>query len=486
MMGNKQDDQAGLFVTYKDVPRSAGHPFYEALETLLRDNGFDRFVERECDRFYSGLGRPSLAPGIYFRCLFIGYFEGIGSERGIAWRVADSLSLREFLGLGMTLAPPDHSTISRTRRRLDEEVHHGVFNWVLTLLAREGLVKGKTIGVDGTTLEANAALRTLVKRDDGQSYQDFIVDLAKAEGIEEPTHEDIARIDRKRKKKGSNETWVNPHEPDAQISKMKDGGTDMAHKVEHAVDLDTGAIVGVTLHGGTTHDTKSLEATLEMASTNLGDVQRALEAERGDDDDDNDDDTKPRPAVADRIEVVVADKGYHSNQTLCDLDESEILSYIAEPNRGKRNWEGKEIEQKLTEENRDRTKGEYGKELMRRRGEFLERPFAHAYETGGMRRTHLRGHENILKRLAIHVAGVNLGLLMRTIMGVGTPRSLQGRLAAFLLLVAAALTTVLARFWAEIACLTQASTWTAARPSGAWATDSAAAFGARGPFTTGC
>lgn len=441
MMGNKQDDQAGLFVIYKDVPRSGGHPFYEALETILRDNGFDRFVERECERFYSGLGRPSLAPGVYFRCMFIGYFEGIDSERGIAWRVADSLSLREFLGLGMTMTPPEHSTISRTRRRLDAEVHHRVFTWVLTLLAREGLVKGKTIGVDGTTLEANAALRTLVKRDDGQAYQDFLVELAKAEGIEEPTRDDIARIDRNRKKKGSNEIWVNPHEPDAQISKMKDGGTDMAHKVEHAVDLDTGAVVGVTLHGGTTHDTKSLDATLEMAATNLGEVQQTLDAERDDDD--------PRSMVADRIEEVVADKGYHSNQTLCDLDESEILSYIAEPNRGTRNWKDKETEQKVTEANHRRTKSEHGRELMRKRGELLERPFAHAYETGGMRRIHLRRHDNILKRLVVHIAGANLGLLMRTIMGVGTPRSLQGRLAAFLLLLVMLLTTALARFWAE-------------------------------------
>lgn len=447
-MGSKDDEQAGLFVTYKEVPRSGGHPFYEALEAVLRSNGFDRFVERECESFYSDRGRPSLAPGVYFRCLLIGFFEGISSERGIAWRVADSLSLREFLGLGLTKAPPDHSTISRTRRRLDLEVHHRVFTWILSLLAREGLVKGKTIGIDGTTLEANAALRTLVRRDDGQGYQEFLVELAKAEGIEEPTREDIARIDRERPKKGSNEIWVNPHEPDAQITKMKANSTDMAHKVEHAVDMETGAVVAVTIHGGSTHDTKSIDATLELAATNLGEVRETLEAERGDDDDD-----EPPSPIAEQIEEVVADKGYHSNETLCELDESEIRSYIAEPKRGRRNWKNKETEKKLVYANRRRTKGERGRRLMRQRGELLERPFAHAYETGGMRRIHLRRHDNILKRLVVHIAGLNLSLLMRQLFGVGTPRSLQGRLAAFLLLLATLLTTVVARLWAEIGAL---------------------------------
>lgn len=439
-MGTKEDEQVGLFVTYKEIPRTAGHPFYEALEKVLKENRFDGFVERECESFYSSYGRPGLAPGVYFRCLLIGYFEGINSERGIAWRVADSLSLRQFLGFTLTAMTPDHSTLSRTRRLLDVEVHHRVFTWVLTQLARVGLVKGKTIGVDATTIEANAALRTLVKRDDGQAYQDYLIDLAKAAGIEEPTREDLARIDRTRKKKGSNEVWVNPHEPDAHISKMKDGGTDMAHKLEQAVDMETGAIVSVTLHGGTTGDTKSLDATLELAATNLGEVRENLEAERGDDD-------KSKSPVAERIEEVVADKGYHSNDTLCGLEESEIRSYFAEPKRGNRNWKGKETEKKVVKKNRRRTKGKRGRRLMRKRGELLERPFAQICGSGNMRRTTLRKHDNILKRTLIHVAGCNLGLLMRKIVGVGTPRSLQGRLAAFLLLM----TTLLMRAWARLA-----------------------------------
>jgi len=428
-MGSKYDDQQALFVTYKEAPRSAGHPFYEALDGILKANGFDRYVERECDRFYSATGRPSLAPGVYFRCLLVGYFEGIDSERGIAWRVSDSLSLRHFLGLGLAKSAPDHSTISRTRRLLDLEVHQHVFTWVLGVLASNGLLKGKTIGVDATTLEANAALRSLVRRDDGQAYNDYLIALAKASGIETPTRTDLARLDRKRPKKGSNAEWVNSHEPDARISKMKNGATDMAHKVEHAVDMDTGAVVGISLHGGNVHDTKSVGATLDAAATNLVETRENLARERGDDDDD------PDSPIAERIEEVVADKGYHSNDTFCALDEVGIRTYIAQPDRGRRNWKGKTTERDLVYANHRRVKGRRGRRLMRKRGELLERPFAHNYETGGMRRTYLRRHDNILKRLLVHVAGCNLGLLMRELFGVGTPRSLQGRLAAFLLVL---------------------------------------------------
>lgn len=441
-MGSKDDDQPTLFVTYKEAPRSAGHPFYEALNGVLKANGFDRFVERECGRFYSPTGRPSLAPGVYFRCLLVGYFEGIDSERGIAWRVSDSLSLRQFLGLGLAKSPPDHSTLSRTRRLLDLEVHQHVFTWVLAALARNGLLKGKTIGVDATTLEANAALRSLVRRDDGQAYNDYLVTLAEASGIETPTRTDLARLDRKRPKKGSNEEWVNPHEPDARISKMKDGATDMAHKVEHAVDMDTGAVVGLSLHGGNVHDTKSIDATLEAAASNLVETRENLAKERDDDDD------EPGSLIADRIEEVVADKGYHSNDTLCALDEVGIRPYIAEPDRGRRNWTDKTTERDLVYANRRRMKEPRGRGLMRKRGQLLERPFAHCYETGGMRRTYLRHHDNILKRLLVHVAGCNLGLLMRELFGIGTPRGLQGRLAAFLLVLWTAMLSVWSRRWA--------------------------------------
>ena len=356
---------------------------------------------------------------------------------------------------------------------------------MLTRLATKGLLAGKTIGVDATTLEANAALRTLVKRDDGQAYREYLVELAKAEGIENPTREDIAKLDRKRPKKGSNAVWVNPHDPDAEIMKMKNGATHLAHKAEHAVDMSSGAVVAVTLHGGATHDTKSLDATLEAAATNLGEVREQLADERDDDGDDDDDERGPKSPVAPQIREVVADKGYHSNKTVCGLDESEIRPYIAEPNRGRRNWRGKQTEKKLVYANRRRIKGRRGRQLMRQRGELLERPNAHLYTTGGMRRTHLRQHDNILKRLLIHVAGFNLAVLMRKLIGVGSPRSLQGRLAAFLLLLLALLRRALAAVSAATSTTTPSrgqSSWPSAARDGGYES-TAAVFELA--FTTG-
>jgi transposase len=420
-MGKKGDEQVGLFVPYHQM-RSAGHPFYQALDTILRDAGFDKYAEKLCSRFYHPvMGRPGLAPGNYFRSLLVGYFEGIDSERGIAWRLADSLSLRDFLGLPTETAPPDHSTISRTRRLIDEETHQEVFTWVLGLLSKNDLLKGKTLGVDATTLEANAALRSIVRRDDFRSYEAFLTDLAKSSGIPTPTREDLARIDRKRKKKGSNKDWVNPHDPDAQISKMKDGSTHLAHKQEHAVDMDSGAVVAVTLHGGVAGDTSTIETTLDAADENL---KKARETG---------DKSKTRASV----EEAVGDKGYHSKRVLVDLALAGRRSYISEPLRGRQDWEGEALERDAVYANRRRKKGVRGQRLMRRRGEMLERSFAHVLETGGMRRTHLRFHYNIAKRMLIHVAGFNLGLLMRKRFGMGTPRGLQGRLVAAIAAVAA-------------------------------------------------
>lgn len=413
-MGKKGDAQDGLFVAYHQM-RSAGHPFYRALDGVLREHGFDRYAEKMCARFYHPVvGRPGLAPGNYFRSLLIGYFEGIDSERGIAWRLSDSLSLRDFLGLPTGKAPPDHSTISRTRRLIDEETHQEVFTWVLGLLSKEDLLKGKTIGVDGTTLEANAALRSIVRRDDFRSYNEFLTDLAKASGIPTPTREDLARVDRKRKKKGSNKEWVNPHDPDAQITKMKDGRTHLAHKQEHAVDMDSGAVVAVTLHGGVAGDTSTIEKTLEAADENLKKAR-----EKGD-----------KSKTSESVEETVGDKGYHSKAVILALALAGRRSYISEPARGRQHWDGEEAERAAVYANRRRKKGVRGQRLMRRRGEVLERSFAHVLGTGGMRRTHLRFDYNIAKRMLIHVAGFNLGLLMRKRFGVGTPRGLQGRLAA--------------------------------------------------------
>lgn len=402
--------QGAMWVATQDLPRSAAHPFYTRLNQILDEYDFDGYVEGLCARFYADEGRPGLPPGRYFRLLLIGYFEGLDAERAIAWRAADSFALREFLGLMLPEAPPDHSTISRTRRLIDLETHQAVFTWMLQRLADAGLVNGKTVGIDATTLEANAALRSIVRRDTGESYQDFLTKLAQASGIDTPTRADLARLDRKRKKKGSNDDWTHPHDPDAKITKMKDGRTHLAHKAEHAVDLETGAIVGLTVQDADEGDTTTSRETLI-------DAAERVEAVRPD---------------GDGIEEVVGDKGYHSNQSIVDLEAVGVRSYISEPDRGRRNWRKNPDARDAVYRNRRRIRGPRGQRLLRLRGERLERPFAHLYETGGMRRVHLRGHANILKRLLIHSGAFNLGLLMRQLIGVGTPRGLQGRVIAIL------------------------------------------------------
>ena len=410
MQRKPQTHQESFWVTTSELPESPGHPFYARLEQVLIEGGFDMFVEAECEPYYADRqGRPSIPPGVYFRMLLIGYFERIDSERGIAWRCEDSLSLRNFLGIPLNEKTPDHSSLSRIRTRLPLETHDHVFSWVLKLLARQGLLDGKTLGVDATTLEANAALRSIVRRDTGESYRDFLTNLAKAEGIESPTRSDVAKVDRKRPRKGSNADWVNPHEPDAQITKMKDGSTHLAHKAEQVVDMSgNGVVVAVQLYGGAAGDTDTGLSTLAEAHEQLGEIKADRESK----------DTLNEEAGKE----IVADKGYHSNDMLVAMAQAEIRTYISEPERGRRCWEENPEAQEPVYANRRRMKRDRGKGLSRLRGELLERPFAHYLEGGGLRRTHLRGHDNILKRLLVHVAGFNLGLLMRALIGVGTPK----------------------------------------------------------------
>jgi transposase len=411
------EKQEPIWIEAARLATPAGHPFYERLNRLLSKRGFDAFAESACEPFYAKVGRPGLPPGVYFRALLVGYFEGIDSERGIAWRTADSLALRSFLGFELGQSTPDHSTISRTRRLIDVETHRKVFLWVLGMLAEEGLLKGNTVSVDGTTLEANAALRSIVRRDNGQGYDDFLKRLAKESGIETPTHEQLAKLDRKRKKKGNNDDWKNPHDPDAQITKMKDGRTHLAHKAEHAVDLETGAVLAVTLQPATAGDTNTVYETLTQCGEHIREVAA-------------DTDNKAAQLNPEGPAELVLDKGYHSNDVLVVLKEVNVRSYCSEPDRGRRNWKGKQEEKAAVYRNRRRIRGERGKQLLRQRGERVERSFAHMYETGGMRRTHLRCHDNIIKRLLIHAGAFNLGLVMRKLLGNGTPRGLQGRLSA--------------------------------------------------------
>jgi transposase len=428
----QRERQEDFWVAHTEIASAPSHPFYRRLNQLLEGEKFDEFVEGLCAKFYARkYGRPSLTPGIYFRSLLIGYFEGIDSERGIAWRLADSLALRQFVAIGLDESTPDHSTISRSRRLIDLETHREVFGWVLGLLADRGLIKGKRIGIDATTLEANAALRSIVRRDTGESYEEFLCGLAKASGIATPRREDWVRLDRKRKKRSSNQEWKSPADGDARIAKMKDGRTHLAHKAEHAVDLDTGAVVAATLQGADQGDTKTLDETLSEAGMAVAEqVEREVELRPQE---------KPKVNVA-GIEEAVADKGYHSGAVMKRMKGYLVRSYIPEKKqKGQRHWKGKQAEQQAVYANRRRVRGEYGKSLLRRRGEFVERSFAHCYETGGMRRCHLRGHKNILKRQLIHVGAFNLSLILRKLLGAGTPREWKNRggmliLFAYLLL----------------------------------------------------
>ena len=407
----KRERQEGLWYG-GELPEAPGHPFYTRLNGILDKAGFDRFCEASCARFYHAkLGRPSLAPGLYFRIMMIGFFEGLDSERGIAWRLADSLTLRQFLSLGLDENTPDHVTISRTRRLIDGATHQRIFTWVLERLAPGGLIRGKTIGVDSTTLEANAAMKSIVRRDTGENYTGYLKRLAEAEGVDATEAAALRRMDRKRKKKTSNEDWASPADAEAEITKLKDGRTALAYKAENAVDMETGAIVAVTTHGGAAADTATVEATVIEAGVAVAGwiAEKTSEGQY-----------EVHPGG---LEEVVADKGYHSNEVAVGFCELEVRTYIAEPDRGGRNWEGKPAEKEAVYANRRRIHGERGKRLQRRRGEKIERNFAHQFDTGGMDRLYVRGIGNVHKKLLIQAAACNLSLLMRSMFGAGKPRA---------------------------------------------------------------
>lgn len=384
------------------LARGPGHPFYRRLNELLAEAGFDRFVEGLCEPHYAKVGRPGIPPGVYFRMLLVGYFENIDTQRGIAWRCGDSMSLREFLGLGVGGSVPDHSSMTVIRRRLPEAVYAEVFRWVLGQLRGKGLLKGKALGVDATTLEANAAMKAIVRRDTGQGWMKYLKELAKAEGIAEPTAEQARRLDRRRRgKKVSNDDWHNPHDPDARITKMKDGTTGLAYKAEHAVDLDTQAIVAATVAPGDTGDTATIGVTVLEAQNHM----EAAGVEVG-------------------TTAAVADKGYHGAESVARLQEWGIRTYVAEPLAGRRRWADKPVaQQRAFRENRRRIRGERGKALQRRRSEITERAFAHVCETGGGRRAWVRGLEGVAKLHLMRCMAYNLGLLMRKTIGAGKPRT---------------------------------------------------------------
>ena len=428
-LGRRRGVQQPLFIATEDIVQSPSHPFYSRLEAVFRQYGFDTFCEALCRPYYAEvMGRPGLAPGVYFRLLLLGYFERIPSERQIAWRVADAMSLRQFIGYPMTQPTPDHSTISKTRRRLPLSVHTAVFTKVLEILVGENLLRGKKLGVDATTLQANASMRALIHNVSGKSYREYVKSLMAGDPDEpdDPTPDEITRFDRRRKgKRLSNRQWKNPHNPDAKVTRMKDGRTHFAEKCEHAVDLETGAVVAVTVQGADLGDTCTMGVTLQAAAARLEAVEPALARQR------KEEPRRPgRPPRREVIQCVVTDKGYHSAEVCADLLAEGIRPMLSEPGTKRRKWTGKKREQKAFYANRVHIRSEQGKGWLRKRGELVERAFAHYLDEGGMRRVWLKGHDNILKRLLLQVAGFNLGLVMRKRIGAATPRALAARAGA--------------------------------------------------------
>ena len=414
-LGRRGGKQSGMWVVRKDLPRSPGHAFYEKLNGLLDAAEFDARCEELCRRYYAEeMGRPGIPPGLYFRMLLVGYFEGLGAQRAIAWKCADSLSVRSFLGLALEDAVPDHSTLTKVRQRLPEEVHQQVFAIVLEIARERGMLKGKTIAVDATTLEANAAMRSMVNRATGDDWKRYLRRLAKEAGIEDPSDEELRRFDKKRKnKRVSNQDWKSGSDPDSRIIKMKDGRTHFAYKAEHAVDLESNLLVTAQIYAADQADVDTIGETVRSANEQLA----AAGSEQ-------------------TVHEVVGDKGYHKAQTLVDLEEEHgVRPYIPDnaPEQ-RRVWTDKpQGFQRAVYQNRRRCRGKRGRLLGRKRSEYAERSFAHTCETGGGRRTWLRGQVNVAKRYWVQGAGHNLSLLMRAIYGVGTPRGLQG---TYLLLTA--------------------------------------------------
>lgn len=410
----KSERQAEFWVATADLSGGPGHVFYDRLNTLLDEAGFDKFVEELCRPFYRATGRESIPPGRYFRMLLVGYFEGIDSQRGIAWRCADSLSLRRFLFLELVEESPDHSSLTNTRNRLPPEIFQQVFAFVLNLARVQKLLKDGplTVGVDSTTLEANAAMKTIIRKDSGEDWQAYLKRLMQEDGLieddEEPTDEDLRKFDKQRakqgKKKVSNDEWESKTDADARIIKLKDGRTHLGYKAEHVVDLDSELILSARVQHGTDGDADSLVPSLAQAQEHL--VQSGSAA---------------------TIKEAAADKGYHATQTLVDCTEAQVRTYIPERETGERVWTDKPWEdEQAFRNNRRRVRRKKGRRLQRLRSELVERSFAHVCDTGGARRTWLRGLEQINKRYLIQTAARNLGIVMRRLFGLGTPRSLQG------------------------------------------------------------
>jgi IS5 family transposase len=428
MLGRRLPPPSDLVIALKDLPPPPANPFYQRLNTLLDEAGFEPFVEDLCRPYYTeGFGRPGVPPGVYFRMLLFGYFEGLASQRGIAWRCADGRSAQAFLGLPPHKATPDHSSLTKIRQRLPASVHEQVFVFVLKLAEDKGLLPGKTVGVDSTFLEANASMKTIVRRDSGDDWKEYLRKLAAEAGIDHPTDEELRRFDRQRQdKKVSNADWVSPTDPDSKIARMKDGSTHLAYKAEHVVDLETELVLAAEVYAADQPDSATLLESTVTAQVNVMEAESGLSLDELA--------TQPEAAVAavTAIEEAAADKGYHKAETLADCEAAGVRTYIPEAQRTtKRVWTDKPAAwEKAYRNNRRRVGESRSKRLQKLRSEKVERSFAHVCETGGGRRSWLRGLVEVGKRYLMQVAGHNLGIIMRRVFGKGTPRSLQGLRAA--------------------------------------------------------
>ena len=404
----KKAAQPELFIATQELSRSAKSTFYTKLDETLEEFGFAEKVRAICAPAYaqSNIGRPGIDPVVYLKMIMIGFFEDLPSERAIAARCADSIAIRGFLNYELNESTPDHSSLCIIRQRLGLETYQQIFNLCLQALQEHGLLRGKNLGIDSSVIEANASLRALVHRNTAEQYWDYVKRLAVEQGIDPEDAAAVRKFDRNRPGKGSNQDWENPYDPDAKIGPKKDGATDMIYKPEAIVDLDTGAVVQAQVHPGDQADHK------EMA-TRMLEAQQTINQVRG--------------AELDTmtVQTVTSDKGYYAVSEVQGLQGEEIKTVIVDPVQNRRVDKLEPEEQQAVKAARRSVKSKYGKDLLRRRGMHIERSFAHILDSGGMRRTTLRGWENLNKRFKLAAAFYNLSQLMRKICGFGTPKQLE-------------------------------------------------------------
>jgi len=394
-----------LFIPSARLVQPACSSFYVKLEQTLQSFSFAAAVRQLCQACYdnNGRGRPGVDPAVYFKMLMVGFFENIPSERGIAERCQDSISIRAFLGYDLTGNTPDHSTLSVIRSRLGVKVYDQVFVLILRALQAHGLVKGRNVGIDASVIEANASLKGLVNRQTEEAYWEYVRRLAAENGIDPKDADAVRRFDRKRPKKMSNQDWENPNDPDAKIGPTKAGATDMIYKAENTVDLDTGTILNAEVRPGDEPDQKDLASHVLEAQENINEA-------------------KDLPAGTLTIESATADKGYHAVEEMGFLQQEGIRTVISDPVINRNMDKLTDEEAKVVRSARRSAKSKSGKELLKSRGMHLERPFAHILDAGGARRTTLRGRDNLNKRFKFSAAIYNLSQLMRKLLGVGTPK----------------------------------------------------------------